>query len=261
MEDTLAGDVVPDMRLHMTAAMLALACVAGSACRRHGAVRFDTADAHWSQPTNAPAAMSGIRTEAPAPPSRPAQVAYPLDNLERTLPRGQLSCPAVDAREYPGGALRFSPPARVIEPFRERLLVFEQVVREVSERIYGRSPSAILVAASYGCRSVGGQNHKLSEHALGNAIDITGFDFAPSPWAPPAWLSGHLPLLGGFEVRVDRHWKANDSAIATTHAYFLEELTRQLVQRGVFRTLLGPAQPDHHDHFHFDMAPWNYVNL
>jgi hypothetical protein len=29
----------------------------------------------------------------------------------------------------------------------------------------------------------------------------------------------------------------------------------------VFRTLLGPAHPDHADHFHFDMAPHPYVNL
>jgi hypothetical protein len=38
-------------------------------------------------------------------------------------------------------------------------------------------------------------------------------------------------------------------------------LTRELVARRIFRTLLGPAEPDHADHFHFDMAPSPYVNL
>jgi hypothetical protein len=180
----------------------------------------------------------------------------------------------VDARDFPGESLRFSPPAKVIEPFRQRLLAFEQVVREVSQRVYARWPSAILVAASYGCRSVGGSNAKLSEHALGNAIDITGFEFAPTPFAPtlgatpfalpvalPAWAPAPLELLGGFQVRVDRHWKATADATSARHAYFLDQLTRELIQRDIFRTLLGPAHPDHADHFHFDMAPWTYVHL
>jgi hypothetical protein len=184
---------------------------------------------------------------------------YPLDSFDRNLRHGQLSCPPVDVHDFHGEALRFSPPARVIEPFRQRLLAFEQVVREVSQRVYARWPSAILVAASHGCRSVGGANRKLSEHALGNAIDIAGFEFAlPPGWE--AWAALPAPL-GRFEVRIDRHWKTTSDAVSARHAYFLEELTRELVARGIFRTLLGPAEPDHHDHFHFDMAPWSYVNL
>jgi hypothetical protein len=38
-------------------------------------------------------------------------------------------------------------------------------------------------------------------------------------------------------------------------------VTDSLLSRQVFRTLLGPAHPDHADHFHFDMAPHPYVNL
>lgn len=194
--------------------------------------------------------------------SRPVQTAYPLDSFGRSLPSHALSCPPVDARDFSGTTLRFSPAAKVIDPFRQRLIAFEQVVTEVSERVYARRPSAILVAASYGCRSVGGENRKLSEHALGNAIDITGFEFAPiSPFTLPAWTPPPLALLSGFQVRVDRHWQATGDAASATHAYFLAELTRELVARGTFRTLLGPAHPDHDDHFHFDMAPWNYVHL
>lgn len=194
--------------------------------------------------------------------SRPVQTAYPLDSFGRRLPSHQLSCPAVDARDFSGTTLRFSPAAKVIDPFRERLVAFEQVVAEVSERVYARRPSAILVAASYGCRSVGGENRKLSEHALGNAIDIAGFEFAPAtPFVLPAWTPPAWALLGGFQVRVEQHWNATGDAQSATHAYFLAELTRELVARDVFRTLLGPAHPDHDDHFHFDMAPWNYVHL
>jgi hypothetical protein len=140
-----------------------------------------------------------------------------------------------------------SPPARVAAPFRERLRELEQVVQERSLEIYGRLPSAILVAASYDCRSVSGKNRRLSEHALGNAIDIRGFRFDA--------LDGAAP----FEVHIDRHWQA--SGDEAHHRRFLHAVTDSLLGREVFRTLLGPAHPDHADHFHFDMAPHPYVNL
>jgi hypothetical protein len=249
--------------------LLAVVC-ALAGCRREGAVRYGSVpqSASMGQVT-APGAIDRADVvpvagrDAWQGRARSTEPAYPLDSFERTLSSGQLSCPAVDARDFAGTSLRFSPAAKVIEPFRQRLVAFEQVVREVSERVYGRWPSAILVAASYGCRSVGGTNRKLSEHALGNAIDITGFEFAPlGGLALPAWTPAPLTtLLSGFQVRVDRHWKATGDADALRHAYFLDQLTRTLIERGVFRTLLGPAHPDHADHFHFDMAPWNYVHL
>ena len=136
-------------------------------------------------------------------------------------------------------------------PFRERLRELERVLREVSLAFYGRVPSALLVASSYDCRSISGRSQRLSEHALGNAIDITGFRFDPLERASAP----------GFEVRVDRHWKASGDATRELHARFLLALTQALVARDVFRTLLGPAHRDHADHFHFDMAPHYYVDL
>ena len=65
----------------------------------------------------------------------------------------------------------------------------------------------------------------------------------------------------GFEVRIDRHWKAHGDATRELHARFLEAFTQALIARDVFRTLLGPAHRDHADHFHFDMAPHYYVDL
>jgi hypothetical protein len=62
-------------------------------------------------------------------------------------------------------------------------------------------------------------------------------------------------------VRVDRHWNASGDAQVERHARFLHALTQALIARNVFRTLLGPAHPDHRDHFHFDMAPQHYVDL
>jgi hypothetical protein len=125
--------------------------------------------------------------------------------------------------------------------------------------VYSRQPTAILVAASYGCRSVRGKQLRLSEHALGNAIDIAGFRFPPltrgkSAGVPPG-------LTEGFDVRVDQHWRGRGSALGRRHSRFLHELTAALVKHDTFRTLLGPAHRDHSDHFHFDMAPQHYVDL
>jgi hypothetical protein len=188
----------------------------------------------------------------PAAAARTASARYALDGLQRKASRG--TCPKVSLSEFAGQSLRFLPAARITPAFRSRLLQLEGVVREVAVRVYDRVPSAVLVAASYDCRSVSRNQRRLSEHALGNAIDITGFRFAPATgW----WAS----VPEGFDVRVDQHWKARGGALERRHARFLAELTRTLLERDVFRTLLGPAHPDHQDHFHFDMAPGHYVHL
>lgn len=179
------------------------------------------------------------------------QRAYPLDDRSRVAGSGTIACPVVELTDHAGDGIAFDPPARVAPPFRERLRELERVLREVSMPFYGRPPSALLVASSYDCRSISGRGERLSEHALGNAIDITGFRFdrLDSASAP------------GFEVRIERHWKARGDATQELHARFLEALTRALIARDVFRTLLGPAHRDHADHFHFDMAPHYYVDL
>jgi hypothetical protein len=196
---------------------------------------------------NQPASLrTGGKGSGPVVP-RLAKV-YPFDELPREV-RGAVSCPDVELVNYPGASMRFMPAARAAVPFREHLAELERVVRDVSMEFYGRAPSALSIAASYDCRPVTGNRRRLSEHALGNAIDITAFRF-DADGAQPA-----------FEVRVDKHWKADGDDTIERHARFLQALTQALIARDVFRTLLGPAHPDHHDHFHFDMAPHHYVHL
>lgn len=185
-----------------------------------------------------------------AEPSRPPAQPYALDGVPRAL-HGGVECPSVELLDYPGIASSFSPTAHVTPPFREHVLELERVLRDVSVRFYGRAPSAVLIAASYDCRPVTGNSSRLSEHALGNAIDISGFRFDADP-------VGGAPA---FDVLVARDWKAGGSAESERRAQFLDAFTRALIDRDVFRTLLGPAHPEHADHFHFDMAPQRYVHL
>ena len=203
-------------------------------------------------PKDEPVARSGAQ-EPQAPQALPAPQRgeeYALDGLPRELD-GAPACPEIELTEYAGGSVRLLPAARVAPPFRERLVQLEQAVRQTALQLYGRAPSALLIAASYDCRPVTGNRRRLSEHALGNAIDISAFRFDADPATGEA----------AFDVRIDRHWNARGDALAERHARFLRTLTQTLLERNVFRTLLGPAQPDHRDHFHFDMAPHHYVSL
>jgi hypothetical protein len=189
---------------------------------------------------------------------------YELDAVDRFLedqPK-RLKCADQGIVEYSGTTLRYLGSVRVNEPFRDRLVRFEEVVSEVATEVYGRPPRRIRHLGAFSCRRSRNRSHRLSEHALGNAIDIAGFDFGPVAKDEP--LPAELPrqLRGGFSVRVAKHWNRAGSVQGTTHARFLRELTGRLLERAdIFRVAIGPSHRGHHDHFHFDVSPWRYVDL
>jgi hypothetical protein len=189
--------------------------------------------------------------------------AYPLDTLDRSLDIGEkIACDARSLIAYRGRSLPYRSTAWVNPAFRERLERFEDLVREVALEIYGRAPRRLDHLGAYNCRSTRHHVGRLSEHALGNALDVSGFEFGP---APKQGAAARLPkgLRGAFRVRVSAHWAPrSDDPAAALHTRFLHELTARCEQRSdVFRVLIGPSQRDHADHFHFDMSPWHYVNL
>lgn len=188
---------------------------------------------------------------------------YPLDTLDRSLGINQkIVCDARPLVAYKGHRLSYRGTVWVNPAFRERLERFEDLVREVALEIYGRVPQRLDHLGAYNCRSTRHHVGRLSEHALGNALDVAGFEFGAAPKQGAAF---RLPkaLRGAFHVRVSEHWSPHvDSAVTALHARFLHELTARCEQRSdVFRVLIGPNQRDHADHFHFDMSPWHYVNL
>ena len=91
---------------------------------------------------------------------------------------------------------------------------------------------AIRVAAHYACRTRNNRpGARLSEHARGNAIDISGFI-----------------LADGSELTVSGDWRGrNRGVMRALHA----------TACGPFGTVLGPnADRFHQDHFHFDVASY-----
>jgi len=191
---------------------------------------------------------------------------YALDEVRRDTTPGAV-CPELELVLHRGGALPFQPPVRVAAPFVERLVRFEQIASEVALQSYGRTPRSVRHAGAYVCRPIRKQGQRWSEHALGNAIDIVGFDFARAARvSSDAGASGapELPavLRRPFEVRVVKHWQADASdPSARLHQRFLHRLVEALREQEIFRAMIGPPDPDHRTHLHLDMGPWRYERL
>jgi hypothetical protein len=186
--------------------------------------------------------------------------AYPLDSLERTTStKGRLKCPNLPKVKYRGRHLRYHKPTLVYSEFLGRLERFEKIVAETATEFYGRAPRRLKHIGTYNCRRIRKFPDLLSEHALANAIDVEGFDFGPAPKGARGSLP-HKRLRRSFRVRVADHWK-RDKGVAAIHSRFLRTLVDRLQEQKLFRVMLGPAWPGHHDHFHFDMAPYELVEL
>ncbi len=187
---------------------------------------------------------------------------YPLDTVQRVLPAGaELPCAGDQLVVRRGEALRYSKPVRVHPAFAARLAGFEQLVAEVAVEIYGRAPRRIQHLGAYNCRRIRLYPDFVSEHALGNAIDVAGFDFGPLPRGSAAPADLPKALRRGFSVRLERHWDASRGEGAL-HQRFLRTLAQRLIDRtDLFRVVLGPAWPGHKNHFHLDCAPYRMIEV
>lgn len=190
--------------------------------------------------------------------------AYPLDRVERFLEDGQrVACDPTRLIRHSGTHLRYQSGVQIDPAFRERLIRFEGLVNEVAIEIYGRPPNRLAHFGAYSCRPSRRRSYRLSEHALGNAIDVTGFDFSRAKRGEALALGAPQSLSAAFRVRVAQHWPNDPKSPASAlHSRFLHELSSRLSARDdVFRVMIGPSRRDHADHFHFDMSPWRYVSF
>jgi len=187
---------------------------------------------------------------------------YELDTAPRTVPtRGRFRCPEVNLVRYRGDAIRYSSGLRVHRAFKERLQLFEKLVREVAIEVYGRAPRRIVHLGSYNCRRIRRYPEMLSEHGLGNAIDIEGFDFGRARKGESLPAGTPSRLRRSFEVRLLDHWNGKGKT-SKVHRKFLRLLSQRLIERQeIFRVLLGPAWPGHDNHFHFDCSNYRLVSI
>ncbi|MFQ5623572.1 MAG: extensin family protein [Paracoccaceae bacterium] len=101
----------------------------------------------------------------------------------------------------------------------------------------GGGVEELRVASHYACRSRNSRRGaKLSEHARGNAIDVSAF-----------------VLRNGSEISVERDWGRGK------YGRILKQIHRSAC--GPFGTVLGPNSDRHHrDHFHGDVARYGNGN-
>jgi hypothetical protein len=187
---------------------------------------------------------------------------YPLDSLSRQLAPGGLSCAATAQAlvRYEGTALKYAGPVRVHPGFRASLTAFERIVDQLAREHFGRAPRSLVHFGAYACRSVRGRAERISEHALGNALDVAGFRFGPLP-KPLRDRSSLAPALqGAFQIRVLNDW--NENGTNSAQSAFLRALAAKIAARpDIFRVVLGPGYPGHDNHFHLDNAPYRMVEL
>ncbi len=107
----------------------------------------------------------------------------------------------------------------------------QQTVEPKAAQIYGTRIDEITIAASYACRPRNNvRGGKLSEHGMGNAIDIAGFKFDDGKAVTVA--------SDYYGARYDRTFLSSIRADAC----------------GPFHTVLGPGSDSHHrDHIHLDL--------
>lgn len=184
---------------------------------------------------------------------------YALDAIPRVLdPGAPLPC-ATHLVPYRGSAVHLAKPGRVDPAFVTKLEGLESLVVATATAIYGRPPRTLVHLGTQACRRMRRYPDWVSEHALGNAIDVAGFDFGPLPRG--AALPAGLPprLRHAFSVRMLEHWNGTRGAGAV-HAHFLRTLAERLIARtDLFRVVLGPAWPGHQNHLHLDFAPYRVV--
>jgi hypothetical protein len=127
----------------------------------------------------------------------------------------------------------------------------EHEVQPAAQRVFGQPVTSIQHFGSYACRNIAGHASapaRRSEHALANAIDISGFTFADGRHITVIKGWNDAGLFARNDIGVTARKDAQDAA------QFLRAVHQGACR--YFRVALSPAfNSAHHDHFHLDRGP------
>ena len=110
---------------------------------------------------------------------------------------------------------------------------------------------SVMHMGTYNCRTIRNPNideHIISQHGLGTAIDIGGFTSDDGV---------EYNVLRDWEHDVVSNWQVDESDRFTTEkGRFLYHFARQLIVRRIINLVLTPEYNQlHHNHFHIDLTP------
>jgi len=184
--------------------------------------------------------------------------AYPLDELSRELPEGApAQCPPeLHFVSYHGERVPFSSPVQVVQPFVAKLRALENIIAELGSLHFGRAPDRLLHFGARACRTVRGSSRRLSEHALGNALDLSGVEWKRTR------ATKTEPAQPAIRISIRSDWpipKNPDDQDAVRRHAFLKALVDRITREDLFRGVIGPGREGHADHLHLDQAPWSYT--
>lgn len=130
----------------------------------------------------------------------------------------------------------YSPPLVVDCSLAAALPTIEAVIQDEANRHLGSPITKVTTLGSYSCRNVRGWKERISQHALGNAIDLASFQ--PKK---------------GKAASVVRDYKRGGAEPTSKEGVFLGAVFRRLWSDADITRVLGPDwDAAHRDHFHID---------
>jgi hypothetical protein len=191
-------------------------------------------------------AVSGCVTRPPRPPASPdaaqclGQLAAQGVRFETIVaPVAANGCGIANAVRVEQSAIAWNHPAEMSCALATRLDSFErEIVQPAAQRHFGRPVVRIHHYGAYTCRNENGGHGRLSQHALGNAIDIGAFE-----------------LADGTRIAVETDWRGRGP-----RRDFLREVAKGACR--YFSVVLTPASDAlHRNHFHLDVGPWRLCSV
>jgi hypothetical protein len=184
---------------------------------------------------------------APRPPAPSKTAAQCLDQLAAqgvrfvpiAAPVATNGCGIDNGVRVEQTAIGWNRPAEMSCALAEQLDRFErEAVQPAAQRYFGRPVVLIRHFGAYTCRGENGGNGRLSQHALGNAIDVGSFE-----------------LGDGTRVAVETDWRGR----GPRHD-FLHDVAKRAC--AYFNVVLTPASDAlHHNHFHLDVGPYRLCSV
>jgi hypothetical protein len=148
-------------------------------------------------------------------------------------PQGAGDCAIENPVKVSAAAMSWNQAGVIACPMAQAMVRFEnEVVQQAAWRNLGQPVVKVFHFGTYSCRNQRNRS-RLSMHAKGQAIDVSGFQTAD-----------------GQRISVAKDWR-----VPGPKSVFLRDVAQRACD--VFNVVLTPnSDRDHHDHFHLDIGPY-----